>query len=308
MGGYEPCPICGNMAQPETYNAIENKRYYNCPNCGQFFLKDMLYRDIDIYEKEKDKFYKVSSWIYEQNNSFDTCPEIDKNRFEELLNLPDKKIKEKFDFMVQYILNNQGSNELLKNIKPACWIKDDNELGILLEKAINLEYVAGISVSKSLAATYIISINKPTLTFDGLEYVESLEEPNSNSKQVFAAFYFSDEIKDIFDNYVKEAVEECGLTYARVSSSSTAHDTTINDEIISKINSSRLVIADFTDQRNSVYFEAGYAMGMRLPVIWTCKKDDVDNLSFDTRQYPHILWESGEDLKKQLIHRIKATI
>ena len=76
--------------------------------------------------------------------------------------------------------------------------------------------------------------------------------------------------------------------------------------IIGKIKSSKIVIADFSGQRNSVYFEAGLAMGLTIPVIWTCRKDEVANLSFDTRQYPHILWETKEDLKEQLRNRIKT--
>lgn len=47
-------------------------------------------------------------------------------------------------------------------------------------------------------------------------------------------------------------------------------------------------------------------MGLNIPVILTCKKDEIDNLSFDTRQYPHILWETVDDLKEKLRNRIKA--
>ena len=47
-------------------------------------------------------------------------------------------------------------------------------------------------------------------------------------------------------------------------------------------------------------------MGLTIPVIWTCRKDEVANLSFDTRQYPHILWETKEELKEKLKNRIKA--
>jgi len=35
----------------------------------------------------------------------------------------------------------------------------------------------------------------------------------------------------------------------------------------------RFIVADFTGQRGGVYFEAGYALGLRKPVIWTCKRD-----------------------------------
>ena len=123
-------------------------------------------------------------------------------------------------------------------------------------------------------------------------------------KSSSAPYLIKDNKTYVFD--LKEIIEELGLNYIRVSSSTTDTNKTINDEIIGKIKSSKIVIADFTGQRNSVYFEAGLAMGLNIPVIWTCKKDEVENLSFDTRQYPHILWETKEDLKEKLRNRIKA--
>lgn len=74
------------------------------------------------------------------------------------------------------------------------------------------------------------------------------------------------------------------------------------------IKSSKAVIADFTGNRTAVYYEAGFAMGLGIPVIWTCKKVDVDKLSFDTRQYPHIIWENEDDLYNQVLNRLKAKI
>ncbi len=302
------CPICKNSVQVWEYDAIKNRQEYKCDCCGKYYLMDMLWRDIDIFEKEEEKFYKVSSWICEQNEQYNISPEIDKDKFQEILNIRDKKIKEKFDLLMKYISKGTSKNFNISSMKVACWIRDDNEFGTILSKVIDKNYVGGVAVDKSLAGTYMISVNHAELTFDGQAYVEELEEVNIHSKQVFAAFYFSDDLKVVFDNEVKEAIEECGLIYKRVSSSTASHDITINDEIISLIKSSRIIIADFTGQRNSVYFEAGYAMGMGLPVIWTCKKDEVNDLSFDTRQYPHILWENAEDLKMQLINRIRAII
>ncbi|NOR57144.1 MAG: hypothetical protein GQ474_01305, partial [Sulfurimonas sp.] len=86
------------------------------------------------------------------------------------------------------------------------------------------------------------------------------------------------------------------------------HNKSINDEIIVKLKSSRIVIADFTHHRNSVYFEAGFAMGMNIPIIWTCQEEHENEMSFDTRQFPHIIWKNKDDLVKQVIDRIKVII
>ena len=71
-------------------------------------------------------------------------------------------------------------------------------------------------------------------------------------------------------------------------------------------------MADFTQgdngARGGVYFEAGFALGLGLRVVYTCRKDEVDKLAFDTRQYSHILWEKPEDLREALANRIVALI
>lgn len=85
------------------------------------------------------------------------------------------------------------------------------------------------------------------------------------------------------------------------------HNDNIDDRIISEIRRSGLLVADFTGHRGGVYFEAGFAMGLGIPVIWSCRDTDVESLHFDTRQYSHIVWTNPEDLEEKLVQRIEAT-
>jgi len=90
------------------------------------------------------------------------------------------------------------------------------------------------------------------------------------------------------------------------------HNNKIDDEIIAEIRRSRFLIADFTCERKNVrggvYYEAGFAQGLGIPVIWTCKDTSLTDLHFDTRQYSHIIWKNPADLLIQLKNRIGATI
>jgi hypothetical protein len=49
----------------------------------------------------------------------------------------------------------------------------------------------------------------------------------------------------------------------------------VDDEIIAEIRRSRFLVADFTCEpekvRGGVYFETCFAMGLNIPIIWTCK-------------------------------------
>jgi nucleoside 2-deoxyribosyltransferase len=84
----------------------------------------------------------------------------------------------------------------------------------------------------------------------------------------------------------------------------------ICDHIVAEIRRSRFMIADVTRHRRAVYFEAGYAIGLGLEVIWTCRGDHMKRAEriFDTRQYNHIVWTTHEDLREKLKDRILATI
>jgi hypothetical protein len=69
-----------------------------------------------------------------------------------------------------------------------------------------------------------------------------------------------------------------------------------------------LVVADFTGHRGGVYFEAGYAQGRGIPVIWCCRKDDIEHAHFDTRQNNHVTWTTPAELRELLKNRIAATL
>lgn len=72
------------------------------------------------------------------------------------------------------------------------------------------------------------------------------------------------------------------------------------------------MVADFTCEkekvRGGVYFEAGFAMGLGIPVIWTVEKGSLGDVHFDTRQYNHIVWDTPETLRNMLKARIGAVI
>lgn len=132
----------------------------------------------------------------------------------------------------------------------------------------------------------------------------------NRSDQAFVAMWFHTEMQEPYDAGVEAAVRESGYTPLRIDRKE--HNNRIDDEIIAEIRRSRFLIADFTSEvgrpRGGVYFEAGFAMGLGLPVIWTCRSDLLNDIHFDTRQFNHIVWNSAADLKVGLRNRILATI
>jgi nucleoside 2-deoxyribosyltransferase len=124
----------------------------------------------------------------------------------------------------------------------------------------------------------------------------------------FCAMWFADDIKSLWTEAIQPAIRAAGFEAKRIDLHE--HSNRIDDEIVAMIRRSRFLVADFTGQRGGVYFEAGYALGLGLRVIWLCREDELNNIHFDTRQYNFIVWKAGEyaDLAKRLQNRIEATL
>ena len=142
------------------------------------------------------------------------------------------------------------------------------------------------------------------------QLVESVT--NVDSTQCFVAMWFNKETDKCYQNSIKPAIEQTGYEALRIDNKE--HINKIDDEIIAEIRRSLFIVADFTHGkdgvRGGVYYEAGFAYGLGLPVIFTCRSDKIDELHFDTRQYNHIAWESEkfEQFQRDLYNRILATI
>jgi len=128
---------------------------------------------------------------------------------------------------------------------------------------------------------------------------------------VFVAMWFGEPeekttMDELFKQSIEPAITEAGYRVARIDLSE--HNDWIMDKILGDIRLAPFVVADFTGNRNGVYFEAGFARGLGIPVIHTCRKDDFDKAHFDTKQLNHILWDKPSDLRIGLYNRIVGTI
>ena len=109
---------------------------------------------------------------------------------------------------------------------------------------------------------------------------------------------------------IKPAIENCAYDPIRVDQ--TEDTGKIDDRVITELRRSRFVVADFTQEsggaRGGVYYEAGFAHALDIPVIFTCHKDCMKDFHFDTRQFVHIDWKDPDDLRGRLSLRINAVV
>ena len=128
------------------------------------------------------------------------------------------------------------------------------------------------------------------LTLDGMRRLEGQGLAHLSS-QAFVAMWFSDKVKAAYDEGIEPAIRDAGYTAVRIDRKDFISK--IDDEIIAEIRRSRFVVCDFTcclmkiksrkfdNARGSVYYEAGFAHGLNIPVIFTCRTDLLDYVHFD---------------------------
>jgi hypothetical protein len=158
--------------------------------------------------------------------------------------------------------------------------------------------------------TQVIALFQFTPTAAGWLKIDDLVTRLPSTSQVFVAMWFSDATQTAYADGIEPAIRDSGYRAVRIDKKE--HNNKIDDEIIAEIRRSKFLVADFTCEkekvRGGVYFEAGFAQGLGIPVIWTVAKESLDDLHFDTRQYNHIVWDTPDTLRNLLKARIGAVI
>lgn len=135
-------------------------------------------------------------------------------------------------------------------------------------------------------------------------------QPNTESTNGFVAMWFDDSVRPLFTEVIEPAIVETGYEPLRIDNKE--HTNKIDDEIVASIRASRFVVADYTagdtGARGGVYYEAGLAHGLGLPVIFMAREGT--DLHFDIRQYNTIFWKTDNfaDARERLKNRILATL
>lgn len=124
------------------------------------------------------------------------------------------------------------------------------------------------------------------------------KETAQNSIFIACAFG-KPEIDTLSDRHLIPACAKLGYKSIRVDRSEP--DRTITELIMQEITQSAAMLADLTYARPSVYFEIGYALGLGIPIILSCREDhyrgiqDDLRVHFDLEQYKISFWKLDED-------------
>ena len=326
----EKCPICSSPATIWGLTQVDNHQVHDvlCIRCGKYSFTWELDTDTNYLEGglTPKQIAILSAVIYRNPKILLTDDNIDRlldsaapsvgARAEELLvelgsKYPDigEGITNTIPLLTSIVEDIESGNfetKLLKSdeakeliqLLPITWSTTVQELEYLL-----MEYLVSNSAFLEHVTGQVYRI-----TPKGWERINSLANQSLNSKQGFVAMDFSEDLKHIYFNGIKLGFE--GTRYSPKIMHDHHHNNWIADEIMVQIRRSRFVIADVTKQNRGVYFEAGFALGLGIPVVWICNKKEFKKRHFDTAQINTIKYSEDDlpSLAKALKNRILNTI
>ena len=324
------CPVW-KTTKAWTIEAEDNgDRYYFSPRAGGVFRIEKYHfgkLSGKLYGKDWERFVRLSSWVYGKNRlgeigylTYEEIVRIEKQarlRIEQQLN----RLLEcfaKLPNQVSYGLCLSGKDEdisrdELEIVHAATECSTREELNWLVSAAERKEWL-----EENMEQYYGGERRCKRLTPAGMERLEELQTNAMNSEQAFVAMWFDESVADAYEEGIWPAIEESGYKPLRIDRKE--HIRKIDDQIISEIKRSRFVVCDFTCEliecdgekkafpRGGVYYEAGFAQGLGIPVIWTCREDHLEHVHFGTRQFNHITWNTPEELRKKLRNRVDAVM
>jgi len=299
------CPLCDKPAFVQLSQKINGNNVL-CKRCGHYKIE---YGALEGFEQQRHLIAGLTRRSSMPEPTVASRLTLTWDNIPELLavsGLP-RDLLDQLDITLEYCKRHQQRGDQFIEYKdlaetdyPLAFTRDQDEF-IHFFQMLSEQQLLGEPPGRDPARRTAFRI-----TAEGWQRLRELSKTGQEPNRAFVAMSFVSELKPAWVDGIKPALEALGYVPMRIDQ--THSDDKVDDRILAEIRRSGLIVADFTGHRGGVYFEAGFAMGLGIPVIWTCKKDEIKGAHFDTRQYQHLLWETPEDLREKLMNHIAARI
>lgn len=304
MNKLTKCPVCTYDEQFSAEMDVNDTFHIKCYRCKSFSIT----RTALLKLPDKVENHRLCAWIRSMAEDGRSAPSFDSRSLSVVLkNLPSYSPVEKQLILLRQLMRMTscpGDKLLLApHIDyPLAWASNENEFNYYV-KALHERKL----IEKLDGGEYETEFpHEIRISSKGWEFIESHELLPAFNDQVFIAMSFSDALNDAWELGIKYAVEKAGYRPYRIDKD--PHNERIDAKIIAEIKNSQFLIVDVTEQKQGVYYEAGFAQGLNRQVLWSVREDDLDNVHFDTRQFGHVVWKDIEDLQEKLYEMICAVV
>ena len=145
----------------------------------------------------------------------------------------------------------------------------------------------------------------------GWERFRELSTVRTASRYGFMAMKYSDpELDAIVRDHFVPQVKLAGFDLQRLDQGQGAG--LIDDQLRLKIRQARFLVCDLTHGNRGAYWEAGYAEGLGVPVIYTCRRDVFDDPThelhphFDAVHWVTVPWDPSDAASAAI--KLKTTV
>lgn len=299
------CPLCDKPALVQRSQKIDGDNVV-CERCGYYQIERGA---LTGFEQQRHLIAGLTRRSSTPRPKLESRLLLTHDNIPELLaasGLP-RDLLDQLDITLEYAKEHQESGNQLVEYSglsatdyPLAFARDQDEF-IHFFQTLSEQQLLAEPPGRDLARRTSFRI-----TPKGWQRLRELAKTGQDPNRAFVAMSFAPELVPVWEDGIKPALEALGYTPVRIDK--THADDKIDERIVAEIRRSGLLVADFTGHRSGVYFEAGLAMGLGIPVVWTCQQTDHKGTHFDTRQYQHLLWETPKDLREQLLNHIAARI
>lgn len=307
------CPVCDVQSEyGPRYDGEHGIYAIDCTNCGSYRISESSVAELlDFYSDKRSAHLPLVAHKIRRRQRGEADLWVSPTWLQDIcegpLEFPSafEQVENLIIFMAEILgpgvtmpLNHQ-------TCQAAVGAKDGQSLGWVLLQAYEQDWVQG-NPSKGLNVDY--SIPNGTLSLKGWEWYNEIGR-HKQSHIAFMAMKFGDgELNAMIEDHFRPAIEETGFELRLLSDEPEAG--LIDNRLRVEIRRSRLLIADLSHHNNGAYWEAGFAEGLGIPVIYTCKKsvleDENQKIHFDTRNQLIVPWDTAT--QSDAVKELKATI
>ena len=334
---FEPCPICGFNSKwiRESDGSLKAIWDINCLRCGNFKIYERAL--IPLPEKLDQSISHILSSKIRSITHKDF--RIDYDQLDDLVQVNElQSVDERANILLQELAkyfpeigsgpNWRQINEILIKGKDLSQEDFSSPIAHLSCHLLSITYSKTWQELQYLLIDYLVSerrfINRSqsenlVISPAGWSRIDELKRQYVQSNIGFIAMKFEDSLIEYSRKWFEGAIKDAGYD-AKVMYSH-QHTKLIDNEMKALIRRSKFLVCDMTGNSRGAYYEAGFAHGLGIPVIFLCESDyfhkkenflgpESQGVHFDTNHYTFIEWhpDKGEELKKELTAMIEAAI
>lgn len=290
----DSCTICQLENQQNSYGSTNTAFRTTCARCGEYEWDDTA----SEYGRSK-RVAKMAGYVQDQNAA-EIVPVFTHELVSMVERMPIPPLRDRASRLLAAIVKDIGYDVMSMftfNDQPkflgVSYSKNLDELAFLLQLLSHDNFMVCNGFMGSLTPT-------------GCLEAEELQQRRPATVQGFVAMSFDPSLDKAYAQGFDPGIRAAGYRPLRIDAKE--HAGSISDAIISEIRRSRFLIADYTGSNNGVYFEAGLALGLGIPVIPTCRADWLGKLHFDIRHINTLKWDTAQELADGLARRLSAVL